>query len=332
MTARGSAGGGTRINWSVDVSVILARTTAATISAATVQATAATTAAPARGEALAAGGGTRESWVDVSGRCHVYVNMAVQPSSDALDVVGLVFLHNPSWWDGFNLPPLTRGDRSVASTAGLGTAGSSGGGGDGGGGGGGDGGDGNGDGDGGGSGGASGGTSVGGTSSGAGDATVQGDGQTFLAFHSTLDAGKISARVGGGGDDARAAAAREAAGARMMGIITADADADDDSDDGEGGYPRHVYHVSEIIIHVVHKRLLAPAGGHNRPGGSGGSGGDFRLPPDLFYPPHSKTVPLLGSVRARLIKQALDDAMWDAKRSFPYVFISSGGSSAPSPR
>jgi len=44
----------------------------------------------------------------MSGRCHVYVNMAVQPSLDAHDVVGLVFLHNSSWWDVFNLPPLTR--------------------------------------------------------------------------------------------------------------------------------------------------------------------------------------------------------------------------------
>jgi len=44
------------------------------------------------------------------------------------------------------------------------------------------------------------------------------------------------------------AVAREAARARMMGIITAEGDDDTESDDGEGGYPRHVYHVTEIII------------------------------------------------------------------------------------
>jgi hypothetical protein len=212
MTARGSASGARHgVPWSVDVAVVLKRTT------------------------------TSMADVDVPGRCHVYVNLAVQPSADAREVVDLVFMKSPGWWDDFNLPPLCRGvgqsgAAASASMPGTGTAGAGGrGAGSAGGGGG------------------SAGADAGGGAGGAGtSAGVAGDGQTFLAFYSTPDTGNSSGGGSGGSDESarRTAAAREAAGARAVAVITGDGD-EDEGDDGDGGYQRHVYHVSEIVIHLV---------------------------------------------------------------------------------
>lgn len=275
LTVHGTASGTRlRVPWSVNTAVVLTRTPASVAAAA----------APSMG---------REGSVERPGQYCVYVNFAVQPSSDSRDTVNLLLMKSASWWAEFNLPLLSRGTSSSMGDEGSG-------GGD------------------------------HGTGSGQPDAAVNlsfGDGQTFITFQSTPRSSGV-ADGGTGGDAISGAArdqlAREAEGAMAVAAITGDREGiQGNEEDGENSIPHHVYLVSQVIVHVVHANLL---GQRLRPPASGMAqmSGGFRLPTGVFQPPHSGIVTPSGSVLSKLITQALEAALWNAKRSHRYAFISPG--------